>query len=247
MAIAFTARGQIGAVAATVTSAAFTPSANSRLWAIASARGSSVVVPTISDSLGGSWTLLPSSGIDQGNIDGAIYYRDIGASPASMTVTCASTAATQVGLMLFDITGAGTDLSNFATDVDTAGDPSLSLPQAPGATGYTIAAIIRNAGTATVTAPTGYSQAYNAQAATNLYHGLYVDASSAAQAQAWVSTSTDAIAYGLEFRESGGPPAMKGMKVWNGSAWTAEKPVKVWTGSAWVQKPVKRWNGSAWV
>jgi hypothetical protein len=43
-----------------------------------------------------------------------------------------------------------------------------------------------------------------------------------------------------------GTSAIRGAKVWSGSAWV-EKPVKVWSGSAWVTKPVKIWNGSAWV
>lgn len=49
----------------------------------------------------------------------------------------------------------------------------------------------------------------------------------------------------LVFRPDGAAPT-GGVKVWDGSAWTA-KPVKVWDGTAWVTKPVKVWNGTAWV
>ena len=41
------------------------------------------------------------------------------------------------------------------------------------------------------------------------------------------------------------PSSVKGMKVWNGSAWVME-PAKVWSGSGWVAKPVKVWDGGAW-
>lgn len=245
MAIVFTARASIGATATSVTTASFTPTANSRLFAIASSRPANGVPPVVTDSLGGTWTLLTGSNIDFGNINGSIYYRDIGASPAAMTVTATSTGATQVGIQCFDVTGHSTDLSNYASNTNAAGDPTVVLPSAPAAASFGIAACLVNAGGTPTTFPTGYSQVYQVQLATNLRMCLFTDSTSAGQTQAWVTPGTDTIGYGFEIKEAGAPAGGK-IKVWNGSAWV-EKPVKVWNGSTWVEKPLKVWNGSAWV
>jgi len=242
MAIAFSARAFLGATATFVTTAAFTPSANSRLFAIAAGRTTSAVPPTITDSLGGTWTLVPGASVDFTNIAGSIRYQDIGASPASMTVT-ATSGGTQAGVMCFDVTGHSTDLSNFQPNTNAAGDPSVTLA-AMGATSLGIAAFIGNAGSAATAVPVGYSSIYNGAPATNLRMCLYTDLGSPGAAQAWTTPSTDSIAFGLEIKEAG---AVAGRaKVWTGSAW-AQKPAKVWSGSAWVTKPVKVWNGSTWV
>jgi hypothetical protein len=243
MAIAFTARASIGAVSTTVTTASFTPAANSRLFAIGGARPSTGVPPVITDSLGGTWTLISGSNVDFGNVAGSMYYRDIGASPAAMTVTATSTGATQVGVQAFDVTGYSTDLSNFQTNTNAAGDPSVTLAT-PAAASFAIAAAVINAGGVPTAFPTGYSQVYQSVVATNLRMCLYTDAASAGATQAWVSPGTDSICFGLEIKEAGA--VVKGMKVWGGAAW-AMKPVKVWTGSVWATKPVKAWNGSAWI
>lgn len=245
MAVAFAGRASIGATAAAVTTASFTPAANSRLFAIGSSRPASGVPPVITDSLGGTWTLVPGSAIDNGNINGSVYYQDIGASPAAMTVTATSTGATQVGIQCFDFTGHSADLSNFSFNINAAGDPTVVLPSVPAAASFGIATCLINAGGTPTAFPTGYSQVYQVQVATNLRMCLFTDATSAGQTQAWVSPGTDSIAYGLEIKEAA---AVTGglLKVWNGSAW-AEKPVKVWNGSAWQTKPGKIWNGSAWV
>jgi hypothetical protein len=245
MAVAFTARANIGATGTVVTTASFTPSANSRLFAIAGARAGGAVVPVVTDSLGGTWTLLPTSNIDAGNSCGALYYRDIGASPAAMTVTATSTGATQTGVMCFDVTGHSIDLSNFAFNTNAAGDPSLNLA-AISAGGYGIATFIGNAGAAPTVTPAGYTSAYNGAIATNLRMALFVDPTSPGTAQAWTSGSTDSIAYGLEIKEFVSAGGGSALKVWDGSAWV-EKPSKVWDGAVWAEKPLKVWNGGAWI
>ena len=245
MAIAFTARANIGANAATVTTASFTPTANSRLFAVGGARPSVGATPTITDSTGGVWTALPGSAIKFGNVGGTFSYLNIGASPVPMTVTVSSLNSTQVGVQCFDATGGGTDMTNFKVNTNAAGDPSVTL-DAMASSSYGIAAFVGNAGAAPTASPVGYSSVYSAAVATNLRMNLYTDATSPGTAQAWTTASTDSIAFGFEIKEPVAVGGTTGMKVWGGSSW-AEKPVKAWTGSAWATKPVKRWSGSAWV
>ena len=245
MAIAFTARAFLGATATFVTTAAFTPSANSRLFAISGGRTTAAVPPTITDSLSGSWTLLTGSNIDFTNVAGSIYYQDIGASPGSMTVTSTS-GGTQAGVMCFDVTGHSNDLSNFQVGTNSAGDPSVTLASMA-ANSIGVAAFIGNAGGAATGLPAGYSSVYNGAPATNLRMALYTDLTSPGAAQAWVTPSTDSIAFGFEIKEAAAGGGGTNLKVWDGSAWVTGKPVKVWNGSAWVTKPLKRWDGAAWV
>jgi hypothetical protein len=245
MAVAFSARAFLGATGTVVTTASFTPSANSRLFVIAGARAGGAVVPVVTDSLGLTWTTLTGSNIDAGNATGIFCYCDIDASPAAMTVTATSTGATQTAVMVFDVTGHSTDLSNFVFGTNVAGDPSVNLA-AISSGGYGIASFIGNAGAAPTGTPVGYSAVYNGLPATNLRMALFADATSPGTAQAWISGSTDSIAYGLEIKEFVAAGGGSALKVWDGSAWV-EKPSKVWDGSAWVAKPLKVWNGSAWV
>src|SRR5262245_34499071 len=97
---------QIGATAATVTTASFTPTAVALLIAMLSARGSSAVIPTISDSLGGTWTPFSaglSSGSGSGKTTARMFWKV--ATATAQTVTCTSTAATQVGISITSFTG----------------------------------------------------------------------------------------------------------------------------------------------
>lgn len=161
-----------------------------------------------------------------------------------MTVTSTS-GGTQAGVMCFDVTGHSNDLSNFQVGTNSAGDPSVTLASMA-ANSIGVAAFIGNAGGAPTGLPAGYSSVYNGAPATNLRMALYTDLTSPGAAQAWVTPSTDSIAFGLEIKEFVAVGGGSALKVWDGSAWV-EKPSKVWDGSAWVAKPLKVWNGSAWV
>lgn len=207
MAVAFAGRASIGATATSVTTGSFTPSANSRLFAFASGRTTAAVPPTITDSLGGTWTLVAGSNIDFTNVAGSLYYQDIGASPAAMTVT-ATGGGTQTGIQCFDVTGHSTDLSNFATGTNSAGDPTAVLPSTPAAASFCVAMFAGNAGGTPTSFPAGYSQVYQVAVATNLRMCLFTDATSGGATQAWVTPSTDSIAYGLEIKEAGAAGAI---------------------------------------
>jgi hypothetical protein len=80
----------VHATGLSATTASFTPEANTLLVALVAADGLSTVAlsTAVSDSLSGSWTLLKRQNTITG-VGGAaeVWIRDIGASPASMTVT----------------------------------------------------------------------------------------------------------------------------------------------------------------
>ncbi|MQX77500.1 hypothetical protein [Sinorhizobium medicae] len=190
-----------GATATTATSASFTPSANVRIFALCAARGSTAAVPTISDSLGGTWTAVTGSGIDAGVICGAIYYQDVGGSPSARTVTVTATGTpTQVGCEVFEISGTGAISSNFHSNVNAAGDPSVTM-SAYAATSILVALGVGNAGS-TWTQPTGCTEIYDLAPATNVRLNVSYDMTSPATSLTWTSTSTDSIGYGLEITEA---------------------------------------------
>lgn len=190
-----------GATATTATSASFTPSANVRIFALCAARGSTAAVPTISDNLGGTWTAVTGSGIDAGVICGAIYYQDVGDSPSARTVTVTATGTpTQVGCEVFEISGTGAISSNFHSNVNAAGDPSVTM-SAYAATSILVALGVGNAGS-TWTQPTGCTEIYDLAPATNVRLNVSYDMTSPATSLTWTSTSTDSIGYGLEIAEA---------------------------------------------
>lgn len=198
-----------GATATTATSASFTPSANVRIFALCAARGSTAAVPTISDSLGGTWTAVTGSGIDAGVICGAIYYQDVGGSPSARTVTVTATGTpTQVGCEVFEISGTGAISSNFHSNVNAAGDPSVTM-SAYAATSILVALGVGNAGS-TWTQPTGCTEIYDLAPATNVRLNVSYDMVSPATSLTWTSTSTDSIGYGLEITEATAGGAVTG-------------------------------------
>jgi hypothetical protein len=98
----------------TATTGAFTPEANSLLVALVAADGTSTATTTasLSDSLSGSWTLLKrqnsiNSGAP-GDLGGTaeVWIRDIGSSPASMTVTASGWASNAGNLTVRTLIGA---------------------------------------------------------------------------------------------------------------------------------------------
>jgi hypothetical protein len=235
----------IGATSTTVTTASFTPAVGTLLVACVGARPSVSTAPTISDSLGGTWTEFAGSSVATGNIRGRMWWQLVTAATAR-TVTVVSASATQIAVGIVGATNANaTDFSNFAVPVYNAtGDPSVTLA-ALAANSIVIGFLIGNAGATGSTPPSGYAELYDALPATNLRMSVVHDMTSPGATLAWVSPSTDSYGFALEIKEAAGA-AGSVLKVWTGSAW-AEKPAKVWTGSAWVTKPVKVWNGSAWV
>lgn len=191
----------VGATATSVTTASFTPTAGSLLLAFAAARAAAAEIPTISDTLGNTWTQVDPSGTDFSNITAKLWYRVVEGSPAARTVTASSTGATQVGLAIVSISGAGTDFSNFQIGTNGAGDPSVTMA-AYAASSIALGFYAGNAGGSNPTVPTGYTSLTNSQIATNIRFAVAHDTTSPSTSMAWVGPSTDSICFGVEIKEA---------------------------------------------
>jgi len=190
----------VGATATSVTTASFTPTAGNLLLAFATARPTAADIPTISDTLGNTWTQVGSSGTDFGNITAKLWYQVVESSPAARTVTASSTGSTQVGLAIVSISGAGTDFSNFQISTNAAGDPSVTMSAYAG-TSAALGFYAGNAGGSNVTIPTGYTSLTNSQIATNIRFAVVYDTTSPSTTQTWTGVSTDSICFGVEIKE----------------------------------------------
>lgn len=191
-----------GATGVTATTASFTPVANGLLIAFCMYRGASGTIPTISDSLGGTWTPV-AAGQDGGNVGGRLFYQETGSSPAARTVTCTSTGATQTCISIAIVTGAGTDFSNYDFDIATGETQHLSLaPYTAGS--MVLAGIVDNAG-ASQTYPGPYTELYDANLATNTRSSMaYQSASTADTTIDIIGGVSDNYAWGLEIKAGGG-------------------------------------------
>lgn len=190
----------VGATATSVTTASFTPTAGHLLLAFATARPTAADIPTISDTLGNTWTQVGSPGTDFGNITAKLWYQVVESSPAARTVTASSTGSTQVGLAIVAISGAGTDFSNFQANTNAAGDPSVTMSSYAG-TSAALGFYAGNAGGSNVTIPTGYTSLTNSQIATNIRFAVVYDTTSPSTTQTWTGVSTDSICFGVEIKE----------------------------------------------
>ncbi|MDX0965360.1 hypothetical protein GOL41_17345 [Sinorhizobium medicae] len=190
---------QIGATAASVTTASFTPTANALLIAFCAGRGSSATIPTISDSLGGTWTPI-GTGNDAGNVTGRLFYQVAGANPSAMTVTVNTTGGTQAAVGVIEVSGAGTDFSNYQVGINAAGDPSVTMGAYTAGSRVMVFGI-GNAGAAW-TSPTGFTELFDSEVATNLRLVPSYNDSSASTSLSWVSAATDSIGFGLEIKEA---------------------------------------------
>ncbi|RVQ21820.1 hypothetical protein CN067_11860 [Sinorhizobium meliloti] len=191
----------VGATATSATTASFTPTAGDLLLAFAAARAAAAEIPTISDTLGNTWTQVDTSGTDFSNITAKLWYQVVEGSPAARTVTASSTGATQVGLAIVSISGAGTDFSNFQVGTNSAGDPSVTM-SAYAASSIALGFYAGNAGGSNPTIPTGYTSLTNSQIATNIRFAVAHDTTSPSTSMAWVGPSTDSICFGVEIKEA---------------------------------------------
>ncbi|ASQ10219.1 hypothetical protein CDO22_08615 [Sinorhizobium meliloti] len=190
----------VGATATSATTTSFTPAAGDLLLAFAAARAAAAEIPTISDTLGNTWTQV-ATGTDFSNITAKLWYQVVEGSPAARTVTASSTGATQVGLAVVSIPGAGTDFSNFQIGTNGAGDPSVTMA-AYAASSIAIGFYAGNAGGSNPTIPTGYTSLTNSQIATNIRFAVVHDTTSPSTSMAWVGPSTDSICFGVEIKEA---------------------------------------------
>lgn len=191
-----------GGSATSVTTTSFTPAANTLLVAFCVARGASAVIPTISDSQGGTWEAI-GTGIDQGFVTARLFARQIGSTPSAMTVTVSSPGATQTAVMIQGLTGAGNSFTNFQSAASLGTSRSVTIDAA--LTGSMVLGFqVINSGTAQP-APTGLTETRDVSIATNVRIQLaYDDYLSAPTTVTFTSNNADAIAYVLEIKEPGG-------------------------------------------
>lgn len=199
-----TLRDASGAISSSVTSASFTPAANSILfcWAGNDGSGSPSATPAISDSLGGSWTQIGST-VTLSDLAGALFYRTIGGSPSSMTVTSTCSDGERVTINVFDVTGAGTDFSNTASGTSGTGDPSFSISSPAGTSavfGFAFALGGNN-----FTPPSGYTELSDTSPASTTRRTTTVyDLSSPGTTLTWSSTNGNCVAFAVEIKEASG-------------------------------------------
>jgi hypothetical protein len=244
-----------GALAATYTTASFTPVAGTKLvvFGVAYRATAMTVKPTITDSAGLTWT-------EMGNVKASVFVNPdlwtvgwisstIGASPPAMTVTVAQTGAAGVTACVLSVLAADTDgtVVQVAYGEDlAAGDPSYTFAATPGASNLVIGCNWHGGGNS-IAKPAAYTDLFNLTP-TNLtvrrVEVHYDNTSAAKGPNQSISTNVRSIVMAVELGFAAAPSGRA--KVWSGSAWV-QKPAKVWSGSAWVAKPVKIWNGSAWV
>ena len=111
-----------GGSTSTITTASFTPPANSLLVAMATNGGSNV--PTISGSSGGAWTRLGSQHVNSRSVQ--IWVCDIGAS-AAQTVTLAGVLSVGSTLQVVVVTGASIAASQTGATASSAAASEISL------------------------------------------------------------------------------------------------------------------------
>ncbi|RVJ16531.1 hypothetical protein CN184_28500 [Sinorhizobium medicae] len=232
-----------GASAATVTTTSFTPEANILLIAFCMARGGSAVIPTISDSQGGTWEPI-GTGIDQGFITARLFARQIGVTPSAMTVTVTSTGATQTAVAIQGLTGAGNSFTNFQSVSSLGTSRSVTIDAASSGS-MLLAFQVINSGTAQP-APTGLTETRDFSIATNVRCLLaFDDYLTAPTSITWTSNNADAIAFALEVKEPAVSSSGSLTKVWTGGAWRTST-VKVYVGGSWVTKPLKARKSGNW-
>lgn len=195
-------RGNAGGTTS-ATTASFTPTAASTLLTLISSKATSAPSPSIADSLGGTWTLISAVNGPASSpfIVGGLYYQVQGGSPAARTVS-ANGGTTSTVVSVIEVTGIGTDFSNVAVNTNVAGDPSCTLPNAPGATGAVIGFAVGHL-TNAFTQTAGFTEIFDLVPTGSANHRIEFayDLSSPAQTLAWTSTNTNSVGITLELKE----------------------------------------------
>lgn len=206
MAIGTPTLRQVAGAVTTATTASFTPTANSKLFAWGSCGENSATPatkPTISDSLGGSWTEIGEIAYSGTGFswDAVLWYQEIGGSPSSMTVTVTG-ANDNAQVVTYDITGVGDDFSNQSTATSATGDPSGSLSSfSTGGAGFGHTAAVGNNN---FTPPSGYTELYDASppTTTTRRHSVVYDLTSPGTTLTWASNNVETVAFLVEFKEA---------------------------------------------
>ena len=192
-----TLQESVGAASTSVTSASFTPSEGELLVVFGGSRTSAGAVPTISDSLSGTWTEIDTSGTENGNVQSNIWYQMTGASPSARTITVTSTSAIGVGMHIVKISGADTNVTNFQVGTNGAGDPSVTMSSYASGSAVLYFYVI-NAGDAST--PLIGTELADANLATNLRMASGYESPASTTTLSRTGGGTDAILYGLEIK-----------------------------------------------
>lgn len=190
----------------TGTTGSFTPGAGDTLIAFVFGRKntSAPAQPTISDSLGGSWTEIIDNTYDPG-ANPRVRFRAFWNTPAAsaMTVTGTISDGASTGVAVLSITGIGTtDFTNQGTNINAAGDPSVTLTT-PGATSAVLGFAYMTA-TNVITQAAGFTELVEFTANTNIQAEICYDISSPAATVSWTSTNTQSVGFGVELKEPSG-------------------------------------------
>lgn len=238
--------GPTGGIAtAAVTSASFTPTANSFVLVIVGSTGASGATntrattdlsSTHSGGTFGAWGLYQQPSVAGTQCATYVFYAFAGASPGAGTITVTLGAApTEANITILEFTGVDTTtpVGAAATAGSTSGSQSVTVPAAPVAADYLFgAATTRNLNGA-MTVGSGFTQAY-------AYFKAAPSASVTTEYKTGVTTTTVDI--------SGGGTAyttLVGFVIKNASAGATPKH-KVHTGAGLTNSIRKVYNGSTW-
>ena len=144
-----------------VTTASFTPTANSLLVVSAGARALALPgLPTIGNTGGLTFTPIIDGLYDIGSGARArsrTWAAVIGSSPGGMTVT-SSTTAGRICIAVIEIIGQGGIPANAAATPSATGDPTMVLGSAPAASSLVLAFLTGSRAGAAITPPTGFTE-----------------------------------------------------------------------------------------
>jgi hypothetical protein len=148
-----------------ITSAEFTPAANSLLFAHLTTRRNAInsTEPTISDNSGSMFlwqSLVSDDNLDLGTtLRQRVYVAATGAAPPAVQVSLNSVNTCRMSMQFVQVTGSLSIPVNFVQALDLTGNPSCILPLAPVATSTLIGFYaLGKASAGLPTVPTGFTQ-----------------------------------------------------------------------------------------
>jgi hypothetical protein len=205
-----------GANASTYTSGAFTPAANDLLVVFVTAKATTDVA-TLSDSQGGTYSLIASGVKASGGDTFYVFVADQLASAVSMTVTfdCTGDAATSAVISVARVSGmtkTGATAARQTAKVEnqtSGGTPAVTFASSVLTGNPTLALVANNGNPAGVTEPTGWTEQADTGIETNGAEYASRDSGFTGTTITWGSTSGSAfgaLAIELDASASGATP-----------------------------------------
>lgn len=179
---------------ATFSTASFTPRAGQLLVAMVIADGgpSTVVTAAVTDSTGGTWTLLRRSNTSSASIGGSteVWCRYLNTAPGAMTVTCTS-STTAGGLIVVRVLNGAAPVQPGATAIQGGGTVASTVPLAATSIGSRVYGLIELWNSSTAQTVSGVTTAVSTFS--NTTNGTWY----AAFRSTDDNSSTAAVAYGV--------------------------------------------------